>query len=49
MQDSLLLLESSKSKMKNTNQRTETDRLWVRIESLQWALAQILALRGFGS
>jgi len=32
-------------KMKKTNQRTETDRLWVRIEALQWALAQILALR----
>jgi hypothetical protein len=27
------------------NLRAETDRLWVRIEALQWALAQILALR----
>ena len=35
-----------KDKMKKTNQRTETDRLWVRIETLQWTLAQILVLRG---
>jgi hypothetical protein len=35
-----------KDKMKNTNQRTEIDRLWVRIEALQWTLAQILELRG---
>ena len=34
--------------MKNTNQRAETDRLWVRIEALQWTLAQILELRGKG-
>gem|GEM_PF-4254998 len=32
--------------MKKTNQRIEADRLWIRIEALQWALAQILALRG---
>jgi len=39
-------IEDIKNKMKNTNQRTETDRLWIRIEALQWVLAQILALRG---
>jgi hypothetical protein len=39
-------IQDTKDKMKKTNQRTETDRLWVRIEILQWALAQILALRG---
>jgi hypothetical protein len=32
--------------MKNANQRIETDGLWVRIEALQWTLAQILELRG---
>ena len=35
-----------KYKMKKANQRIETDRLWVRIEALQWTLAQILELRG---
>jgi hypothetical protein len=35
-----------KDKMQKTNQRIETDRLWVRIEALQWTLAQILELRG---
>jgi len=39
-------IQQLKYKMKKTNQRIETDRLWVRIEALQWALAQILALRG---
>jgi polyhydroxyalkanoate synthesis regulator phasin len=38
-------IEELKDKMEKTNLRTETDRLWVRIETLQWALAQILALR----
>jgi hypothetical protein len=31
--------------MEKTIYRVETDRLWVRIKILQWALAQILALR----
>jgi hypothetical protein len=39
-------IQQVKDKMKKTNQRIETDRLWIRIETLQWALAQILALRG---
>jgi hypothetical protein len=39
-------IQELKYKMKKTNQRTETDRLWVRIEALQWASAQILELRG---
>jgi polyhydroxyalkanoate synthesis regulator phasin len=39
-------IEELKDKMQKTNQRTETDRSWIRIETLQWALAQILALRG---
>jgi len=39
-------IQELKDKMKKTNQRTETDRLWIRIEALQWTLAQILALRG---
>jgi hypothetical protein len=39
-------IQELKYKMKKTNQRAETDRLWVRIEALQWVLAQILALRG---
>jgi hypothetical protein len=39
-------IHETKDKMKKTNQRTETDRYWIRIETLQWALAQILALRG---
>jgi polyhydroxyalkanoate synthesis regulator phasin len=38
-------IQELKDKMKKANQRTETDRLWVRIETLQWTLAQILALR----
>jgi hypothetical protein len=32
--------------MKKANQRTETDRPWVRIEALQWVSAKILAFRG---
>jgi hypothetical protein len=39
-------IEDVKYKMQKTNQRAETDRLWIRVEALQWALAQILALRG---
>ena len=39
-------IQELKNKMRKTNQRMETDRLWIRIEALQWALAQILALRG---
>ena len=39
-------VQELKDKMKKTNQRIETDRLWIRIEALQWALAQILALMG---
>jgi len=39
-------IQELKYKMKKTNQRAETDRLWVRIEVLQWTLAQILELRG---
>jgi hypothetical protein len=54
MSDSLSNIENKvnhrvqelKDKMKKTNQRIETDRLWIRIEALQWALAQILALMG---
>jgi hypothetical protein len=38
-------IKEPKYKMKKTNQRAETDRLWIRIEMLQWALAQILVLR----
>ena len=38
-------IEEIKSKMEKTNLRAETDRLWVRVETLQWALAQILAVR----
>ena len=34
-----------KDKMEKTMYRSETDRLWVRIETLQWVLAQILSLR----
>ena len=33
-----------KDKMEKTIYRSETDRLWVRIETLQWVLAQILSL-----
>jgi hypothetical protein len=39
-------VQDTKEKMKKANQRAETNRLWVRIQALQWALAQILALRG---
>ena len=39
-------IQETKDKIKRTNQRAETDRYWIRIETLQWALAQILALRG---
>ena len=39
-------IQETKDKMKKTNQRTETDRYWIRIETLQWALAQILAVSG---
>jgi hypothetical protein len=39
-------IQELKYKMKKTHQRIETDRLWVRIEALQWTLAQILELRG---
>jgi polyhydroxyalkanoate synthesis regulator phasin len=38
-------IEEIKSKMEKTNLRAEIDRLWVRVETLQWALAQILAVR----
>jgi hypothetical protein len=37
-------IQELKDKMEKTNLRAETDRLWVRIETLQWALAQILTL-----
>jgi hypothetical protein len=39
-------IQELKYKMKKANQRTETVRLWIRIEALQWTLAQILELRG---
>jgi hypothetical protein len=39
-------IQELKHKMKKANQRAGTDRLWIRIEALQWVLAQILALRG---
>jgi hypothetical protein len=39
-------IQELKYRMEKTNRRTETDRLWIRIETLQWALAQILALKG---
>jgi hypothetical protein len=39
-------IKETKDKMKKTNQRIETDRLWIRTEALQWTLAQIFALRG---
>jgi hypothetical protein len=39
-----LKIKELKDKMKKTNQRTETDRLWVRMEALQWVLAQILEM-----
>jgi hypothetical protein len=38
-------IQELKDKMEKTNLRAETDRLWVRVETLQWALAQILAVR----
>ena len=38
-------IQELKYKMKKANQRIETDRLWVRIEALQWTLAQILESR----
>ena len=38
-------IQELKDKMEKTNMRAETDRLWVRVETLQWALAQILAVR----
>ena len=31
--------------MEKTNLRAETDRLWVQVETLQWALAQIRVLK----
>ena len=37
-------IQELKDKMEKTNIRAETDRLWVRVETLQWALAQILTL-----
>ena len=37
-------IQELKDKMEKTNMRAETDRLWVRVETLQWALAQILTL-----
>ena len=54
MNDSLYNIEKTishriqqlKDKMQKTNLKVETDRLWVTIGALQWALAQILALRG---
>ncbi|MBV9177402.1 MAG: hypothetical protein JO327_13855 [Nitrososphaeraceae archaeon] len=39
-------IQELKYKMQKTNQRTKTDRLWIRIEALQWTLVQILELRG---
>jgi hypothetical protein len=38
-------IQSTKVKMEKTNLRTETDRLWVQVETLQWALAQIRRLK----
>jgi hypothetical protein len=38
-------IQSTKVKMEKTNLRTETDRLWVQVEMLQWALAQIRMLK----
>ncbi len=34
-----------RDKTEKTMYRSETDRLWVWIETLQWVLAQILSLR----
>jgi len=39
-------IQELKDKMRNTNQRIETDRLWIGVEALRWALAQIFELRG---
>jgi hypothetical protein len=38
-------IQSTKVKMEKTNLRAETDRLWVQVEMLQWALAQIRRLK----
>ena len=38
-------IQSTKVKMEKTNLRDETDRLWVQVETLQWALAQIRRLK----
>ena len=38
-------IQSTKVKVEKTNLRTETDRLWVQVETLQWALAQIHRLK----
>jgi hypothetical protein len=38
-------IQSTKVKMEKTNLRAETDRLWVQVETLQWALAQIRRLK----
>ena len=38
-------IQSTKVKMEKTNLRAETDRLWVQVETLQWALAQIRMLK----
>jgi hypothetical protein len=38
-------IRSTKDKMEKTNLRAETDRLWVQVETLQWALAQIRMLK----
>ena len=38
-------IRSTKVKMEKTYLRDETDRLWVQVETLQWALAQIRRLK----
>ena len=38
-------IRSTKDKMEKTNLRVETDRSWVQVETLQWALAQIRMLK----
>ena len=38
-------IQSTKVKMEKTNLRAETDRLWVQVETLQWALAQMRMLK----
>jgi hypothetical protein len=38
-------IRSTKDKMEKTNLGAETDRLWVQVETLQWALAQIRMLK----